>query len=82
MGSTSFPFNVGEVSMPEIKGGLVAAVNLGIASGTLVARIAGPYLSLSVSASIYFGLAVFLIFLCLVTTIPSSTCQNRRLDWS
>lgn len=60
---SAYPMYVGEVSVPEIRGALIAMSIVGTAFGKVISSTCGPYMSMSMAASIYFGLAVFLMFL-------------------
>lgn len=61
MAYTSFQMYIGEVSVPEIRGTLIAVAFVGSAFGNVISSICGIYLSLSQAASIYLGLAVLLM---------------------
>ncbi|XP_014206551.1 facilitated trehalose transporter Tret1-like [Copidosoma floridanum] len=56
----AFPLYIGEISMPEIRGALISLATVGAPLGQVVASICGSYLSVSLAAGLYLGLAVLL----------------------
>ncbi|KAL7305037.1 hypothetical protein TKK_0002820 [Trichogramma kaykai] len=67
---SSFPLYLGEVSFPEIRGSLVSMASCGGTFGVMLSNIAGKYLAMEVSASIY--LAPCLVFIALFWWLPES----------
>ncbi|XP_058804383.1 facilitated trehalose transporter Tret1-like [Phymastichus coffea] len=62
---SSFPLYLGEVSLPEIRGALVSLAACGGTFGVMIGNIAGSYLNMEVSATIYLVpcIALMVLFL-------------------
>lgn len=60
-----YPLYIGEISMPSIRGALVAVVINGLPLGTLLGNIMGAYLSM-----MYFGIASLVLTLCYMSIFP------------